>query len=122
MKLIVLNWLKDILIPFIGKSIELVFRSVLCLLPLGLFMLVLQKRKKASAVSSISVYTNERSKFQFVFPGFLLVSIEPNSLDTLLIQIKGNFQSWVNRNKYIISFLFMLTIVLIMILFYIRRI
>ena len=122
MKLTVLNWCKEMLIPIIGKSVEFVFRSVLCLLPLGIFMLVLQKRKKASAVSSISVYTNERSKFQFVFPGFLLVSIEPNSLDTALIQLKGSFQAWINRNKYVLSFIFMFIVVLLMLLSYIKGI
>lgn len=120
MKLTVLGWLRDILIPLIGKFIEIIFRVVLCLLPLGVYMLILQKREKASSTTSISVYTNENSKFQHVFPGFLLVAIEPDSLSVTLTKLHSNFQNWIQKNKYILSLMFMTIIVGLMILSYIK--
>ena len=120
MELTVMRWLRDFLVPLIGKTVELLFRVLLCLLPLGVYMVILQKRVKASSTRTISVYTKENSKFQHVFPGFLLVSIDPDSLSSYLAKVHNNVQNWIQRNKYIIALLFMSAIVGLMILSYIR--
>ena len=120
MELTVMRWLRDFLVPLIGKTVELLFRVLLCLLPLGVYMVILQKRVKASSTRTISVYTKENSKFQHVFPGFLLVSIDPDSLSSYLAKAHNNVQNWIQRNKYIIALLFMSAIVGLMILSYIR--
>ena len=119
MKLVVLNWLKDGVLPFIGRTIELIFRMVLSLLPLGVYMILLQKRSKASSVSAISTYTKENSRFQYVFPGFILVSIDPDSLNSSIAKTKSNVQNWINQNKYILTIMFMTIVVVLMILTYI---
>lgn len=119
MKLVVLNWLKDGVLPFIGRTIELIFRMVLSLLPLGVYMILLQKRSKASSVSAISTYTKENSRFQYVFPGFILVSIDPDSLNNSIAKTKSNVQNWINQNKYILTIMFMTIVVVLMILTYI---
>lgn len=120
MELTVMRWLRDFLVPLIGKTVELLFRVLLCLLPLGVYMVILQKRVKASSTRTISVYTKENSKFQHVFPGFLLVSIDPDSLSSYLAKAHNNVQNWIQRNKYIIALLFMSAIVGLMVLSYIR--
>ena len=120
MELTVMRWLRDFLVPLIGKTVELLFRVLLCLLPLGVYMVILQKRVKASSTRTISVYTKENSKFQHVFPGFLLVSIDPDSLSSYLAKTHNSIQNWIQRNKYIIALLFMSAIVGLMILSYIR--
>ena len=120
MELTVMRWLRDFLVPLIGKTVELLFRVLLCLLPLGVYMVILQKRVKASSTRTISVYTKENSKFQHVFPGFLLVSIDPDSLSSYLARTHNNIQNWIQRNKYIIALLFMSAIVGLMVLSYIR--
>ena len=120
MKLTVLTWLKDSSIGFIGRTIELIFRSILCILPLGLYMLLLQNRSKASSINTISIFTKENSKFQHVFPGFILVSVEPDALSNYLTKVHNNIQSWLNNNKYILALLFMSAIVGLMILSYIK--
>ena len=120
MRLTVLNWIKDEATPFVGRAIEFLFRTILFLLPLGVYLFLLQGRSKASSINSISVYTNEESKFQHIFPGFILVSISPNSLNEALLKAKSSFQSWVERNKYLLAFMFMSVIVGIMMLSYIK--
>ena len=120
MELTVMRWLRDFLVPLIGKTVELLFRVLLCLLPLGVYMVILQKRVKASSTRTISVYTKENSKFQHVFPGFLLVSIDPDSLSSYLAKAHNNVQNWIQRNKYVIALLFMSAIVGLMVLSYIR--
>ena len=72
MKLTVLKWIGDSSIGILGRTIEVLFRCVLCILPLGIYMILLQRRSKASKVSSILTFTNERSIWQHVFPGFIL--------------------------------------------------
>ena len=120
MKLIVLNWLKDSSKNLIGRSIELLFRFILCILPLGLYMILLQKRSKASKVSSLMTFTNDRSVWQHIFPGFILVAIEPDVLNNFLTNLNNSFKAWVERNKYALAILFMATIVSILILMYIK--
>lgn len=119
MQLTVLKWIGEKSVRVLGRVIESIFRTILFLLPLGVYMLLLQRRK-ASSITSISVYTNERSQFQHVFPGFILVSVEPESLSKFLTKVHNDFQSWVQRNKYALAFLFMSIIVTLMVLTYIR--
>ena len=120
MKLTVLNWLKDSSKNLIGRSVELLFRFILCILPLGLYMILLQKRSKASKVSSLMTFTNDRSVWQHIFPGFILVAIEPDVLNNFLTNLNNSFKAWVERNKYALAILFMVTIVSILILMYIK--
>lgn len=120
MKLTVLKWIGDSSIGILGRTIEVLFRCVLCILPLGIYMILLQRRSKASKVSSILTFTNERSIWQHVFPGFILVAIEPDELNKFLTKINNNFKVWVERNKYLLGLLFMSSIVIIMILIYLK--
>ena len=121
MKLTVLSWLRDALIPFIGKIIELIFRGILFVMPLGVYLCLIQSRSKVSKISNITVFTKDESVWQHVFPGFILVAIEPDSFKKSVARTKASIQSWVLNNKYILSLLFMATIVLLMILNEVRR-
>lgn len=114
MKLTVLIWLRDSLIGLIGRTIEILFRIILCLMPLGIYLLLIQFRSKASKISSISVFTTDDSIWQHIFPGFILVAINPNVLKENYKKTKKKFQNWVNENKYMISFTFMTLITILL--------
>lgn len=116
MKLTVLTWLRDASLNLIGRSIELLFRLLLLILPMGMFLLLIQTRNKASKVSSISVYTNDDSVWQHIFPGFLLVAIDPNVAKNSYLSIKSKIQTWVKTNKYILTLIFMALLVILMII------
>lgn len=120
MKLTVLTWLKDSSIGIIGRGIELVFRTILCFLPLGVYMVLLQKRSKASSINVITTYTKEYSKWQHVFPGFILVAIEPEALNNYTTKVHNDFQNWIQRNKYVLALIFMVLIVGLMVLSYVK--
>ena len=121
MKLTVLTWLKDASIGLIGRTIELIFRILLFFLPLGLYLLLIQTREKASAVSSLTAFTNDESRWQHVFPGFILITINHQSLKKATTRVKTNIQSWIASNKYIIALLFMATIVALMVMHEVTR-
>ena len=53
---------------------------IYCLLPMGLFMLLMSLRTKNHKATAIGTFTNERSEFQHIFPNYLLVIVEPNLL------------------------------------------
>ena len=105
MKLQVLTWLKDSLIGLIGKMIELIFRTILCCLPLGVYLLLIQFRSKASTIRNISVYTEDSSVWQHIFPGFILVAVNPNLLKNSYIKFRRNIQVWINDNRFLLFFL-----------------
>lgn len=116
MKLTVSEWFLEWGKQFLGRLIEITFRVLLFLLPLGVYMTLLQYRSKASKVSNLSIYTKDESVWQHIFPGFILVSIEPEQFKAYVNGKKSAFQSWVNENKYILSFLFALLIIALMFL------
>lgn len=116
MKLTVLTWLKDELVVYVGKLVELLFRLLLLLLPMGLFLLLIQGRSKASSIRTIMDSTEDNSRWQHIFPGFILVAIDPNATRSAYTKIKINIQSWINSNKYLLGFAFMTLIVLLMII------
>ena len=120
MKIVVLKWIIDDLIPFIGRCVEFLFRVILCLLPLGVYLILIQQRKKASKVSSLTTFTTDNSVWQHIFPGFLLVAIEPTVLSDYMNKKKNDFQYWVKRNEYIIAIIFMTAIVSLMLFSYIK--
>lgn len=120
MKLTVLKWVAESSVGLLGRTVELIFRTILCVLPLGVYMLLLQKRSKASKISNIMVYTNDRSIWQHVFPGFILVAIEPDEMKKFFTNLNNNFKAFVERNKYLLALLFMASIVGLMILIYLR--
>lgn len=50
------------------------------LLPLGLFLLIMQLRDKNNKVSAIRTFTEDDGEFQFIFPDYILVANYPNAL------------------------------------------
>jgi len=120
MKLQVLTWLRDSLIGLIGRTIEIIFRTILFCLPLGVYLLLIQFRSKASKISNISVYTEDYSVWQHVFPGFILVSINPNSIKEWCLKKRLKIQTWVGDNKFLLFLsLFFIVFVLTFAVFYI---
>ena len=117
MKLTVIGWVKDTLKVFLGRTIEIMFRMILFLLPLGIYLTVLQFRNKVSSVSNLTVYTKDESVWQHIFPGFILVSIEPQQFKAFISTKKANLQKWIKDNQYLLGLLFMLLIVCLMIYF-----
>ena len=113
MKLQVLTWLKDSLIGLIGKTIELIFRTILCCLPLGVYLLLIQFRSKASTIRNISVYTEDNSVWQHIFPGFILVAVNPNLLKNSYIKFRRNIQAWINDNRFLLFFLIFVSVFLL---------
>ena len=117
MKLTVLGWFADTLKITLARVIEFTFRVILFLLPLGVFLTVLQYRSKVSKVSNLSVYTTDESVWQHIFPGFILVAIEPDKFKSLISQKKANFQNWIKSNQYWLAMLFMALMVALTIYF-----
>lgn len=121
MKLTVSNWLVDFLKVALGRSIEILFRVVLCLLPLGVYMLLVQNRSKVSSISSLYAFTGDSSVWQHVFPGFMLVAVDKNMLRASCHKANNQFQEWVKANKYSLAMAFMVIVVGLMVYSYIFK-
>lgn len=116
MKLTILSWVGRALLKPTGIIIEILFRSLLFLTPLGVFLTLAQLRKKASKISSLSAWTLDKSTWQDIYPGYILVTVRPDDLENFIEIKKEIFQQWIGRNKYLLAFLFMSLIVLLMII------
>lgn len=115
MKLTVLTWLRDSSINLIGRTIEFVFRTVLFLLPLGVYLLLIQMREKASATSSLTAFINDESRWQHIFPGFILITVDHQNLKRSINSVKIKAQTWISSNKYLIEVLFMIAVLTLMV-------
>lgn len=116
MKLTVLTWFKDAFIVFMGRVIEITFRILLLFLPMGLFLLLIQQRDKASKVSNLSVFTTDESTWQHIFPGFILVAIDPKILHKRIAMIHNSIEIWGSAHKYLLTMIVMVLLVLLMFL------
>ena len=117
MKIEALIWIKDFLLNVIKQLLELLIRIILFLLPLGIYLTLLQFRQKVSSTSNLSVFTNKNSVWQHIFPGFILVAIDPNFFKNSISFRYTKFQNFIKDNKYTLCFLLGLAIVIFMILF-----
>ena len=68
----------------------------------------------------IKIFTKDNSKFQHVFPGFILVAVEPEALNTFLTKVHNDIQNWISRNRYLLALAFMFIIVGLMLLSYVK--
>lgn len=116
MNLVVYTWFKEFLKGLFWQIAERVLRVLLFLMPLGFYLTILQFRSKASKVSSLSAFTNDNSVWQHIFPGFALVAMDPSLFKNSIKKNNELLQAWVQRNKYTLSFLFALILVLYMLI------
>lgn len=114
MKIEATRWVKDFLVNLFKQIIEFSIRIILFFLPMGLYLFLLQFRKNVSSTSNLSVFTTPNSVWQHIFPGFILVAIDPNYFKNQIMIRYNGFQNWINSNKYILCFLFALLLVILM--------
>lgn len=92
---------------------ELIFVTIYCCMPVGLFMLLMSFKSKSSKATAISAYLNERSEFQHIFPNFLLVIVEPNWLRKKIADRVSKVQAFLTKYKaLLIAFFFIVIMVL----------
>lgn len=99
------------LIAYVG---EYVLRFIYLCLPLGLFMFMMSLRKKCNSITAIDVYANEKAVFQQVYPGALLVLIEPKAFLDRCKVLSMKAETFIEVHKYSIfaCLLFIIIIVL----------
>ncbi len=116
MKLEVFKWLTDFFSEFSKQLLERLLRVILFCLPLGVYLTLIEFRSKVSSISNISVFTTDKSVWQHIFPGFILVAIDPKLFKDEINKRKMVIQKWIEQNRYILSFLAAFLIVLLMFL------
>ena len=77
-----------------------------CLLPIGLFMLIMSSRTKNHKATAIGTYTNERSEFQHIFPNYILVIVEPKLMQKSIDNKIKVINTFVDKYKWIFLLLF----------------
>lgn len=77
-----------------------------CLLPIGLFMLIMSSRTKNHKATAISTFTNERSEFQHIFPNYILVIVEPKLMQKSIDNKIKAINAFVDKYKWIFLLLF----------------
>ena len=79
-------------------------------------MLILQGRSKVSSVSNLSAFTNDKSVWQHVFPGFMLVSVDQKQFRSRVVKVRDSIQSWIKENRSLLDALFMIAVVAVLVL------
>ena len=103
--LTVLSWTQEYLLLGLAKVIEYTFRIILLCLPLWVYLVIIQYREKVSTIRNISIFTNDTSVWQHIFPGFILVSVDPKGLNKYFKRKKEEFNGFMEANKYFLVIL-----------------
>ena len=94
-------------------SILFATASLYCLLPIGLFMVLMSFRTKNHKTTALTAFTNENSEFQHIFPNFILVTVEPNFIKRQIQKKIQHINSFIQ--KYFLMFLVLLFLAVIII-------
>lgn len=93
---LVLNAIRDMIAWILNKVLTLVY---LCL-PVGLFLLLMQLRDKNNKATAIGAFVDENSEFQYIFPEYILVSVDPNKLKRDTRRKISNVNSFMEKWKW----------------------
>lgn len=98
--------------------LEKIFVAIYCLLPVGVFMLLMSLRSKGSKATAISTYLTDRSEFQHIFPNFLLVIVDPNWLKKKVTNKINSMQAFLLKYRALLIALFFIGLLTIAVLCY----
>lgn len=94
-----------LIIKIVMGLAEGLLRLLILLLPLGLFMLLVQLRTKAPSGVALPAYiNNSKSEWQFVYAGTILVMLEPNALRDKFNSYVSAFNRFVTKYKFLLIF------------------
>lgn len=113
-----LNALVQLFIALTVGVLEKICIFLYCLLPIGLFMLMMSSRTKNHKATAISTFTNERSEFQHIFPNYLLVIVEPNLMKKSIDNKIKSINAFIDKYKWVIGLIFAFAFVLLLTLRY----
>lgn len=113
-----LNALLQLFIALTVGVLEKICIFLYCLLPIGLFMLMMSSRTKNHKATAISTFTNERSEFQHIFPNYLLVIVEPNLMKKSIDNKIKSINAFIDKYKWVIGLIFAFAFVLLLTLRY----
>ena len=106
-----LNVILQLIIALTVGVVEKIFVFLYCMLPIGLFMAIMSLRDKNHKMPAISTFTSENSEFQHIFPNYILVIIEPNYFKKLMNSRIKSINTFLDKYKLIIAFMFILSII-----------
>ena len=105
-----LNALIQLFLAITVGVVEKLCILLYCLLPIGLFMLIMSSRTKNHKATAIGTFTNERSEFQHIFPNYMLVIVEPKLMQKSIENKVKAINAFVDKYKWIFRlFFFLLT-------------
>ena len=113
-----LNALLQLFIALTVGVLEKICIFLYCLLPIGLFMLIMSSRTKNHKATAIGTFTNERSEFQHIFPNYLLVIVEPNLMKKNIDNKIKSINAFIDKYKWVIGLIFAFAFVLLLTLRY----
>lgn len=108
---------------FIALTIGLLEKLMIllyCLLPMGLFMLLMSLRTKNHKATAIGTFTNERSEFQHIFPNYILVIVEPTLLRNDINKKINAFNSFLHRYIGMMLFGIFILVLVLLAVYYLR--
>lgn len=92
-----INVLLQLFIVLTIGLLEKILVFIYCLLPIGLFMLIMGLRSKNHKVTALSTFTTDNSEFQHIFPNYILVTIDPNYYKRQIVKKVQSVSNFLER-------------------------
>lgn len=118
-----LGFLLRVLCLFIIQVLKVAVNMLFFLLPVGVYVLIMQFTRKMSAMSSIETYVDpSKGEWMFIYPNTILVTTDANLYKKNINKAIKNLNKFIETNKNVLASLFAISVLFILILLVIRGI
>lgn len=118
-----LGFLLRITCLLIIQVLKIIVNILFFLLPVGIYVLIMQFTRKMSAMSSIETYVDpSKGEWMFIYPNTILVTTDANLYKKNINKVVKSLNKFLETNKNILALLFAISVLLILILLVIRSI
>lgn len=101
-KLSFLSATLNLIISTLLNILNYVLAFLYMCLPLWFFMVIMQLRDKNNKATAISTFVKDNSEFQYIFPGYILVAVDPTSLRKWHKNFMRIVYDYLNTNKWLL--------------------
>lgn len=96
------------------KLLRLIVNMFFFLLPVGLYVVIIQLANKMNAFSSLHSYVEpDKAEWMFIYPNTILVTTDSKLYKRNWKEFERKFNKFINEHKYVLITLVCLVIVLI---------
>ena len=116
-----LGFLLRVFCLFIIQVLKVAVNMLFFLLPVGVYVLIMQFTRKMSAMSSIETYVDpSKGEWMFIYPNTILVTTDANLYKKNIKKFNKELNKFIENNKNVLALLFDIIVLFILVFIAVR--